>query len=161
MLAAFLGGCLEPGEAPAVTDAGRPEVFLGTPDEVTGLQFEPFEDGGDLPLETHGQGGTHVSMAVRCVGFGNRAFVAVTLRDPATGKEVTTPLQTPPPARPDLLLCEPDDPGVCDKIPMFVMTAGLAAPEDKDGLRIEIVATVYNQAGLRGEAMGSGVLRMP
>lgn len=158
--AAWLVGCLEPGAAPTVSDAGAHDagVQLGTPDEDTGLDFVPFEDGEDLPLETFGQGGTHVVMAVRCIGFGNRAFVEVTLRNPATGKEVTTP--PTPAAKPSLLPCLPEDPQVCDAIPLFVMTGGLAAPEEKDGLLVEVVAAVRNEAGVMGEARGTGVLRM-
>ena len=158
--AAWLGGCLEPGAAPPDVDGGRreAEVQLGTPDDDTGLDFVPFEDGSDLPLETFGQGGTHVSMAVRCIGFGNRAFVEVTLRNPATGKEVTTP--PIPSAKPSLLPCLPEDPEVCDLVPLFVLTSGLAAPEEKDGLLVEVIAAVRNDDGVMGEARGTGVLRM-
>ena len=40
------------------------------------------------------------------------------------------------------------------------MTSGLAAPEEKDGLLVEVVAAVHNEAGVTGEARGTGVLRM-
>jgi hypothetical protein len=158
--AVWLGGCLEPGAAPTHTDADArdAEVQLGTPSADTGLDFVPFEDGSDLPLETFGQGGTHVTMAVRCVGFGNRAFVEVTLTNPATGKEVTTP--PIPAAKPSLLPCLPEDPQVCDLVPLFVMTGGLAAPDEKDGLLVEVRAAVRNEAGVMREARGTGVLRM-
>src|SRR5262245_4562154 len=64
-------------------DSGKPEVRLaveiGKPDPSGNLDFVPLADGDDIALGTFGQGGTHAVLAVRAIGFGNKAFVDVTL----------------------------------------------------------------------------------
>lgn len=147
-LVVLTAACLETN-GPAPEGLG---VEIGVPDEVTGLEFVPLEQGGAVPLESFGQGGTHASLAVRCVGFGNRAFVDVTIENLNTGETV----MTQPASRPPLLLCRAED--TCDLIPLHVLTGGLADPDEKEGLPIRITAVVHNEDGLMASASAEGVL---
>ncbi|HET7542272.1 MAG TPA: hypothetical protein VFK05_20530, partial [Polyangiaceae bacterium] len=120
-------------------------VELGVPGGPDSLDFVPLEDGTVLRLETFGQGGTHVLLGVRCVGFGQRAFVSLRVQNLVDGTELTAPA----PARPQLLFCEGE---VCDLVPITMMMGGIAANDaDRDGLGIEISAEVHNAAGLTGQ----------
>jgi hypothetical protein len=128
------------------------QVLLGVPGGTDGLSFEPFVDGMELRLETFGQGGTHVLLGVRCIGFGSRAFVSITLRDSNTGSEIVAPA----PARAQLLFCDGDN---CDLVPITVMAGGLTATnEERDGLPIEVSAEVHNDAGVMGTGTATAVL---
>jgi len=121
-------------------------VELGVPGGADALDFAPLEDGTVLPLETFGQGGTHVLLGVRCVGFGQRAFVSLRVQNLVDGTE----LLAPAPAHPQLLFCEGD---VCDLVPITMMMGGIAANDaERDGLAIEISVEVHNAAGLTGQA---------
>jgi hypothetical protein len=134
-----------PGDRPASVDIGVPAG--------DGLDFAHLEEGAELRLQTFGQGGTHVLLAIRTVGFGIRAFVSITLRNVASGIEVTAPA----PVRPQLFFC--DDQGVCDLVPLLVMTAGLAATdEERDGLAVEVRADVHNDAGVSAEVTREALL---
>ena len=114
----------------------------------------PLERGGELRLQTLGQGGTHVFLAVRTIGFGNRAFVTLTLRNLTTGRTI----QSPAPPRPQLLFCD-DAHVVCDLVPLTVMTGGITEPgEERHGLRIAIEAEVHNEAGAQAYADNEAVL---
>lgn len=137
------------------TDAGAVQVLIGTPDPDTGIDFVELKSGGDIPLETFGQGGTHASLAIRCIGFGSQAFVDVAVENPAEGTRVTTV----PSVRPQLLACDPDDPRICDDVPVHVMTGGLADPDKKDGLAVRVVAVVHTTDGQTATGMQDGVLR--
>ncbi len=140
------GGAGEGGDEPAG------EVQLGVPGGDDGLSFEPLGDGAELRLETFGQGGTHVLLGVRCIGFGSRAFVSITLRDSNTGNEIVAPA----PARPQLLFCAGQ---TCDLVPVTVMAGGLTrSDEERDGLPIVVSAEVHNQSGLSGTARRSARL---
>lgn len=146
------------------SDAGRdagmpvaPEVIIGIPGDPDGLEFVPLEAGGDIALETFGQGGTHAELAVRAVGFGRRAYIVVTLENLASGETV----MSPEPARPQLLLCRDEADTTCDLIPFLVLTGGLADPSEKDGLRILVTAEARNDDGVEGSASIEGVLRAP
>src|SRR5260370_12830751 len=76
---------------PAFETAGAPPeprpatVELGVPGGADGLDFVPLEPGTVLNLQTFGQGGTHVLVAVRCAGVVNRAFVSAQLPNQRTG----------------------------------------------------------------------------
>jgi hypothetical protein len=128
---------------------------LGTPDPSGNLDFVPLDDGGDIELGTFGQGGTHAILAVRCIGFGNKAFVDVTLENLSSGAMVSTL----PSSRPQLLVCRDEPEGACDMLPIFVMTGGLAAPEEKDGLHIRVTAKVRGEKSGEATATREGVLR--
>jgi hypothetical protein len=132
---------------------GLPLVEIGTPNDA--LDFLPLEAGGDVSLETFGQGGTHMLIAIRSNGFGKRAYVDVEVENMETGDMV----MTPPASRPPLLLCRDEAEYTCDLIPLFVLTGGLADPEEKDGLHVEIRARVHNEDGLEGEATIDAYLR--
>jgi len=142
-------------DAAAHGDAGAGElaVEIGTADLQT-LDFLPLEPGGDIPLGTFGQGGTHAVLAIRCVGFGTRAFVDVTLVNLDSDASVMTPVSI----HPALLLCR-GDAGVCDDLPIYLMTGGLADPDKKDGLHVQVTADVHNDGGQMGSASVDGVLR--
>jgi len=146
--------CSSPSAAPNLGNAGSAgmndstagvgQVELGVPAGPDALDFAPLEDGAVLPLETFGQGGTHVLLGVRCVGFGQRAFVSLRVQNLRDGTELVAPA----PAHPQLLFCDGD---VCDLVPITMMTGGIAKSDaDRDGLAIEISAEVHNQAGTTG-----------
>lgn len=116
------------GSEPAPTSIW---VDVGLPGGSDGLEFSPLAEGGAVPLQTFGQGGTHALLAVRTSGLGNRAFIDIIIRNPATGGEVSALTG----ASPRLLLCR--DGGVCDLLPLLVMTGGLVLPgESRDGLSV-------------------------
>jgi hypothetical protein len=128
------------------------QVVLGVPGGPDSLDFAPLADGMVLPLETFGQGGTHVLLGVRCVGFGQRAFVALRVRNLQDGTELVAPA----PAHPQLLFCQED---VCDLVPITMMMGGIAQNDaERDGLGIEITAEVHNQAGVSGAATAQATL---
>jgi hypothetical protein len=118
-------------------------VDLGLSGGPDGLQFEHLEPGGSVPLYTFGQGGTHALLAVRCMGLGERAFVAITISNPADGRSVSAPAGQSP----RLLACDAD--GSCDLLPLLVMTGGLVPPgTDRDGLAVVIRADASNLEGV-------------
>jgi hypothetical protein len=138
-----------------VSPADEPEVSVdvGLPAGDDGLDFESLPEGGELRLQTFGQGGTHVLLGVRTVGFGTRAFVAMTLRNLETNAEVIAPA----PVRPQLFFC--DDDGDCDLVPLLVMTAGLTETgAERDGVLVEVRADVHNADGARGWVAREAVL---
>lgn len=119
-----------------------PWVDVGLPGGEDGLEFVPLQPGGAIPLETFGQGGTHALLAVRTSGFGNRAFVGVTITNAATGDAVSAP----PGPSPRLLICR--SPDVCDLLPLLVMTGGLVPPgADRDGLNVHLRVDVESPDG--------------
>jgi hypothetical protein len=135
--------------------ADEPEVAvdIGLPAGDDGLDFESLPAGGELRLQTFGQGGTHVLLGVRTVGFGTRAFVAMTLRNLETNAEVIAPA----PVRPQLFFCHDD--AVCDLVPLLVMTAGLTETDaERNGALVEVRADVHNADGVRGWAAREAVL---
>lgn len=147
-------------DADAGQDAGMPvasEVIIGIPGDPDGLEFVPLAAGGDIALETFGQGGTHAELAVRAVGFGRRAYIVVTLENLASGATV----MSPEPVRPQLLLCRDEADTTCDLIPFLVLTGGLADPSEKDGLRVLVTAEARNDDGVEASASIEGVLRAP
>ena len=182
---ALLSACFQPegddpGAAGSVGGAGsgsgtggaggalEGRVEVGVPDEIRTLLFEELVSGGDIPLESFGQGGTHASLAIRCVNFGDRAFVKVTIENlDADGMTMTSNS-----VRPSLLLCPTlvgldseekeaalQQEHVCDLIPMIVMTGGLSGPIDLDDLHVQVTAEVQNEDGLSASASMDGYLR--
>ena len=128
------------------------QVELGVPGGPDSLDFAPLVDGMVLPLETFGQGGTHVLLGVRCTGFGQRAFVSLRVRNVQDDIELVAPA----PARPQLLFCQGV---VCDLVPITMMMGGIAPNDaERDGLAIDITAEVHNQAGVTGQASAQATL---
>ena len=143
-------GCSADPEHPG-SEKATASVDIGVP-AGDGLDFAHLEPGSVLKLQTFGQGGTHVLLAVRTIGFGNRAFVAMTLRNLLTDALVTSPA----PVRPQLFICEGD---TCDLVPLLVMTAGLVEMDaERDGLAIEVRADVHNDAGVEAHATREALL---
>lgn len=146
-------------EADASPDGASPDggsllgqVELGVPSGSDSLEFQPMQDGDVLRLETFGQGGVHVLLGVRCIGFGSRAFVSLTLRNSNSGTELVAPA----PVRPQLLFCDGE---ACDLVPITVMAGGLTQTDaERDGLPIEITTEVHNLAGVMGAATKHAVL---
>ena len=137
------------GEAPVVP----PTVELGIPMGDDGLGFQALQAGDELRLQTFGQGGTHVLVAVRCTGFDKRSFISATLRNLLTDVEV----EEPAPARPQLLYCH--DAGLCDLVPYLVHASGLTkTDEEKDGLMVRLTARARTEAGVMAEASRDLVL---
>jgi hypothetical protein len=147
--------CSGPAESEPEPEQSEVSVEVGIPAGEHGLDFASLEEGSELRLQTFGQGGTHLFLGVRCIGFGSRAYVTITLKNLMTGVEVTSPA----PPRPQLLFCSEDEPRVCDLVPMTVMTGGLTEmAEERHGLRIRIGADVHNDDGLRAYASAEAVL---
>jgi hypothetical protein len=92
---------------------------------------------------------------VRCIGFGNRAFVTLTLENLRDGAVILHP----PTSRPQLLRCVEEPAGACDLLPIYFMTGGLAKPEDKDDLPVLVRASCLNEAGDQATTSIDGVLR--
>jgi hypothetical protein len=133
------------------------EVEIGTPGGVGELEFIPLSEGGDIPLETFGQGGTHATVAVRARGLGtNVAFFDVSVENRETGDIV----MTVPSSRPQLWICD-EAREVCDQLPVHVMTGGLAEPgiENRDGLRVIVSAVVRDERGRTGRGSEEGTLQ--
>ena len=132
-------------------------VEVGTSGGVGGLEFIPLEDGGDIPLDTFGQGGTHATVAVRALGLGtNIAFFDVTVENAETRAVV----MTVPSSRPQLWICD-EAREVCEQTSVHIMTGGLAPPgiENRDGLEVIVHAQVRDERGRRGNGSAEGVLR--
>jgi hypothetical protein len=145
------GGGGAGGESSPPSDPLNVEV--GVPGGESGLEFLPLEEGAELRLQTFGQGGTHLLVGVRCLGFGSRAFVSATVRNLSTGVEV----QEPPPASPQLLYCGGGE--ACELVPYLVHASGITErPEERDGLRVLLTATVESQAGDKADASVEVVL---
>jgi hypothetical protein len=145
LLCACLSACSDPGTSDEPDDEIQPDelsVTLGVPSGDDGLGFAPLDEGAVLKLQTFGQGGTHVLIAVRCTGCDNRAYVSAVMRNLTSGKEVSEPA----PARPQLLYCTDD--GNCDLVPYLVHASGIAADEERDGLRVQLEAVVESETGL-------------
>lgn len=143
----------EAGSGGAASPAEAASVELGVPSGPDGLDFAPLLPGSELRLQTFGQGGTHVLVAVRSAGFGKRAFVSATLRNLTTDVVV----EEAAPARPQLLYC--GDAGFCDLVPYLVHASGIAATDaERDGLRVLLTALVRNEAGAEAEASVEVVL---
>jgi len=154
LLASTLGACSSSGshgaapDTPPAPDAGpTTRVELGVPGGPDGLDFAPLATDAELDLHTFGQGGTHVLLGVRTVGFGIRAYVGFTLTDETGGHAI----DAPPPVRPQLFAC--DDAGsVCDLVPVTIMTGGLFGPDEtRSGLPVVIDVHAYTDAGETGD----------
>jgi hypothetical protein len=150
-------GCCETRTVVIEPDAGEPElaVQIGMRRDARDNTFVPLEPGGDIHLGTFGQGGTHAELAVRCIGFGNRAFVNLTLENLRDG----TVIMHPPSSRPKLLRCVEEPAGACDDLPIYFMTGGLAEPAEKDNLPVLVRASCLNEAGDQATTSIEGVLR--
>lgn len=154
LLAGALGACSS-GHSHEPPPSGQPDpapepatnVELGVPGGPDGLDFAPLDADAELDLHTFGQGGTHVLLGVRTVGFGIRAYVGFTLTDETGGHEI----DAPPPVRPQLFAC--DDAGdVCDLVPVTIMTGGLFGPDEtRSGLPVLIHVNASTDAGASGE----------
>jgi hypothetical protein len=154
LLLAGVSACASSADdGPNTLPGGDVWVDIGLAAGPDGLDFEPLQPGGTVPLYTFGQGGTHALLAVRCSGLGNRAFVAVSIRNPNDGREVSAPAGQSP----RLLACSHD--GLCDLLPLLVMTGGLVPPgAERSGLAVEIRAEASNLEGMGASVMRAAVL---
>jgi hypothetical protein len=154
VLLALAPGCSE-SEALVTDDPPLDaEVLVGVPGGEDDLEFVALEPGDRVQLETFFQGGTHVNLAIRCLGLGNRAFINVLAENLATGATVEARTSS---ANPRPLLCR--DAHTCDLIPFLVMMSGITATnEELSGLLVEITAEAK---GVSGEiAVGSQVVEL-
>lgn len=195
VLTALLGGACVGGDGASTgstdgdagPDAGPsvdPEIHIGVPDEETMIQYEPLDPGGDIRLESYGQGGLHAVFIVQIIGFGNQAWVDLTVRnlgdydrrdpgdggldgadagadEPPDGPSVDGVVMTAPWRQPRLLAC--DDllaPVVCRDAPRIVMLGGLTGELATLGdLHVEVQADVRNRDGLMLSTTTDGYLR--
>lgn len=150
-LFSILSACSGGAEPPLAKPSTWVDVGVTSGDD--GLGFETLPPGGAVPLHTFGQGGTHALLAVRCSGLGERAFVSVSIRNIASGDEVSAPAGR----EPRLLLPRGDD--VYDLLPLLVMTGGLVAPGDeRDGLPVLVRVDASNTAGAAASVEREAVL---
>jgi hypothetical protein len=140
--------------APCVPDpGGTHSVDVGVPGGSDGLDFVPLEAGAELRLQTFGQGGTHVLLGVRTVGFGNRAFVGITLTNSLTGVAV----DNPPSVRPQLFIC--DEQQTCHLVPILAAATGLTRPgEERNGLGVQVEVRVQDASGSEARVQRDAVL---
>jgi hypothetical protein len=157
-LAFSLVACSSPSAKDANLTGSEPveqSVELGVPTGDDGLDFAPLADGDELRLKTFGQGGTHLMLGVRTIGFGSRAFVGFTVLNELTGNEIVAP----PPVRPQLFFCTEEDASVCELVPVTVMTGGIVGPdEERDGLPVRISVTAETADGASGGDQAEAVL---
>jgi hypothetical protein len=153
LLTVGAAACSSPGNSDGPDD-GSQAVEIGQPGGDDNLDFVRLEEGDTIQLQSFGQGGTHALLAVRCIGLGTgRYYVTVWMENLETGFQVSVP----PPARPRPLACHSD--GVCDLVPLLVMTGGLAeAGADLDGTEVEVTAECRNEDGEEAEGSQMGVL---
>jgi hypothetical protein len=136
-----LSGCGAAGDASDV----EPGLEVGVPDPATGLEYESLAPGGEIVLGTFGQGGTHATLAVQCWGFGDEAYVSVSLRNlDGPGESASRVLD-----QPEALACQRRDGAeICTRMPIFVTTNGLDPSNvGLDGLHVEVTATVRSRRG--------------
>lgn len=130
-------------------------VELGVPAGDDDLSFAPLDDGAEVRLQTFGQGGTHIVVAVRCTSCGKRMFVSAELSNLATGIVVAEP----EPARPQLLYCADGEDGACELVPYLVHASGLTeSDQEKDGLRALLTAKARTETGEQAESSREIVL---
>lgn len=132
----------------------EPEVLVGVPGGQDELDFEKLEEGDPVELETFGQGGTHISLAIRCISLGTSAFVRVSVENLDSGAQVQASTSS---TNPRPLICR--DETTCDLLPFLVMMSGITEPgEEIDGLLVEVLAEVQSPAG--DSASGSQIIEL-
>lgn len=153
-LAAALGGCLTGSDGGSDGGAAEVMVEVGIPDPDNSAHFLSLEPGGEVKVDTFGQGGFHAEVGIAFRGFGDAIYPQIVIENLEDGEgRVDTPI--PPRAQP--VRCDAD--GYCIDPRTFVMLGGLADIDDLDGLRVRITARIENDAGLRGEDSREAVLR--
>lgn len=127
-------------------------VEVGTPEGTSILAFVPLQDQDPIYLHTFGQGGTHALLAVRCIGFGERAYVTAWLMNVDTGQRasLTTPALQP-------LACD-DEGRDCDLMPILMMTGGFGDPETLEGLKVQAGGRCRSEGGVEAESTHLGLL---
>lgn len=149
-----LGGCLTGDAGPGDAGPLDPVVEVGIPDPDNSANFLPLAPGGEVKVDTFGQGGYHAEVGIAFRGFGDEVYPQIVIENLEDGEgRVDTPI--PPRAQP--VRCDAD--GYCVDPRTFVMLGGLADVDDLDGLRVRITARIENDAGLRGEDSREAVLR--
>jgi len=177
-------------EEDAGPDAGppvEPEIHVGVPDEETGIRYVALPPGGDIVLESYGQGGLHAVIIVQIIGFGNQAWVDLTVRnlgdydrpadldgdmdgvdgvdagvdDPPDNTNAPGEVMTVPWRQPRLLACDDLlEPVVCNDSPRVIMLGALTGSLDTlDGLHVEVQADVRNRDGIMLTTTADGYLR--
>ncbi len=139
----WLAACSSPNSQAPAPEPIEPSVVVGVPAGEDQLGFAALDEGSVLELETFGQGGTHVTLAIRAIGLGQECYVTVGIENLNTGAEIE---EATPSSGPRPLLCR--EPPACDLVPFYVMMGGLTQPDEaRDGLPIEVTARVRNEAG--------------
>lgn len=159
-LPVLLGTAACLGDRSGGSDAGavpQPSATIGIPDTETERLFVELPAGGDIPLETYGQGGYHAVFVIQLVDLGNAAWVDVHIRNlDGTGETGSTPTR-----QPQLLACDDlQDPHVCSRGPITVLTAALAEPADLEGLHVAVEVIARTREGLMATHATDGYLRM-
>lgn len=158
LLGLVLCSCLHGRDAPPEPDASEPmidptKVEIGVPDE-TGTGFVALDPGDEVAVETFGQGGNHIQLAVACTGFGNAVYPQVVIEN----LDGDSRIETPPYVRPQPFAC--DVTGRCVDTNQFVMLGGLAPVEELDGLHVRVIVRISNDEGLMDEGEIEVVLHM-
>lgn len=148
MAAAWLAsaGCLQGGPAEQL-------VEVGIPDPETDSGFVPLPSGGDVKVDTFGQGGFHAEVSIRFRGFGDEVYPQIIIESLDGDGRVDTPL----PNRPQPVACGED--GWCTESRVFVMLGGIADIEALDGLPVRVTASIHNDDGLEGSDSREAIFR--
>lgn len=154
-LALLAVGCGAPDDVEGQPQ-GKPEVDVGLAGGDGSLEFLALAPGAEVPLETFGQGGRHVLLAVRTYGQGPRVYIRAALINSATGAQASTPFG----ARPSLLRC--DENGNCDLAP-FVLPVGAAAYDGltSQGLPVQLRVDTETPEGLSASVIRDVLLTLP
>lgn len=143
--------------------AAGPSLTIGVPsDAETDPVFIPLAAGGDIPLDTFGQGATHAVFMVEVRGLGARTWIDLTMHSLAEGaldagfRDVSSIDR----GEPEPIVCTGEGgESVCVRGPFIVITSGLAEPRDMDGLHISVTASATNADGEFVEAATDGYFR--
>lgn len=154
LLALACGAPIEPSES---SEPAQPAwVDVGFAGGSGSLPFEALAPGDSVDLQTFGQGGRHLLLAIRTRGLGSRVFVRVGLINAETDVEVITPFG----ARPLLFFCHDD--GLCDLVP-FLVPVSAAIYEGVADRALPILLTVEAETpdGQSAKASREVVLVLP
>jgi hypothetical protein len=152
-------------DAAVATDASRtlpPELSIGTAAAAEDGAFTPLATAGEIPLETFGQGASHVELLLQVEGLGQRVWIDVTLRNLDQPDDPSLQVRSVDTGEPEPLDCTPVVGGMrCLRGPLLILTTGLAAPHELDGLHVEVIAQAITPDGTTAEDRVDAYLRRP
>lgn len=134
---------------------GDPVVELGVPDLNTFVEFEPLEEGGDIPLWASAETFLGAQLALRATNMGDLAYVDATVTHvPPTGPPRTSSTDSSFVMR---LFCRDD--GHRYLVPVSIPAYPLGDDAELDGQPVDVSMTVTDVDGRQASATASGILR--